>query len=563
MSCNRNLIKNPSASDIIKTGDTMKKKILILLMILMSLMPTKTFAKGEVQGLKSPQDLYINKQRTDLKGYNIKDHNYYRLRDLASLLKIHDLNFSLWGDDKRIIINLDETYEDTKNQGIILKEDKAQALEKEITLKLIKNGKAESYQFKAYNIDGYNYFKLRDMGKYLNYDVDYDEKNNLAMIFTNVITVKVPSNKKIVLGNERLLEEYSHLIDGKNLGLITNQTGLDSKNVRTVDKLYNYDKAKLLAIYSPEHGLDGKHQAGKYVESYIDEDLNLPVYSLYGKTRKPSPEMLASIDVLIFDIQDIGSRTYTYISTLNYAMKAAKEAGIPLLVLDRPNPVGGQIVEGFVLKDAYETFVGVDELPMAHGMTVGELAKFFNRKISADLKVIEMQGYKRSMIWKDTGLPFSQTSPNIPNLESAFNYMAAGIGDGTGLGQGDKFTWVGAKGLDSKDFARILNSYDLPGISFVGEDKKDKGGVRLVISDYHTYNPQKTGTYILATANLLGAINIPEEVDGKVPMFEKIHGGKMMGQALKNKLRPQEIVDLYQKDLRDFMVEREIYLIYK
>lgn len=529
----------------------------------MSLMPTRAFARGKVPAVKSPQDLYINKQRTDLKGYNIEGHNYYRLRDLASLLKIHDLNFSLWGDDKRIIINLDESYEDSKAQGIISKTDKGQALDKEMTLKIIKDGKAESHQVKAYNIDGYNYFKLRDMGKYLNYDVDYDEKNNLAMIFTNVITVKVPSSKKIVLGNERLIEEYSNLIDGKNLGLITNQTGLDSKNVRTVDKLYAYDKAKLLAIYSPEHGLDGKHPAGKYVESYIDEDLNLPVYSLYGKTRQPSPNMLAGIDVLIFDIQDIGSRTYTYISTLNYAMKAAKEARISILVLDRPNPLGGEIVEGFVLKDEYKTFVGVDELPMAHGMTVGELAKFFNRKIGADLTVIEMQGYKRSMIWKDTGLPFAQTSPNIPNLESAFNYMAAGIGDGTGLGQGDKFTWVGAKGLDSNDFARILNSYDLPGINFVGENKKDRGGVRLQITDYHTYNPQKTGTYILATANLLGAINIPEEVDGKVPMFEKIHGGKMMGQVLKDKLRPEEIVDLYQKDLRDFMVEREKYLIYK
>lgn len=526
-------------------------------------MPTKALAKGELPAVKSPQDLYINKQRTDLKGYNIEDHNYYRLRDLASLLKIHDLNFSLWGDDKRIIINLDETYKDSKDQGVLAKKDLSQALEKEMTLKLIKNGQAESHQVKAYNIEGYNYFKLRDMGSYLNYDVDYDEKNNLAMIFTNVITVKVPSSKKIVLGNERLIEEYSNLIDGKNLGLITNQTGLDSKNVRTVDKLYAYDKAKLLAIYSPEHGLDGKHPAGKYVESYIDEDLNLPVYSLYGKTRQPSPNMLAGIDVLIFDIQDIGARTYTYISTLNYAMKAAKEARLPILVLDRPNPLGGEIVEGFVLKDEYKTFVGVDELPMAHGMTVGELAKFFNRKISADLKVIEMQGYKRSMIWQDTGLTFAQTSPNIPNLESAFNYMAAGIGDGTGLGQGDKFTWVGAKGLDSKDFAKILNSYNLPGINFVGENKKDKGGVRLQITDYHTYNPQKTGTYILATANLFGVIKIPEEVAGKVPMFEKIHGGKMMGQGLKDKLKPEEIVDLYQKDLRDFMVEREKYLIYK
>ncbi|MDO5027767.1 MAG: DUF1343 domain-containing protein [Bacillota bacterium] len=542
----------------------MKKKILFILMALLLVWPSNIMAKTTYTGLRSPQDLYVNKQKTDLKGFNINDNNYYRLRDLAQVLKLHDYNFSLWGDNKRIIINLDESYDPGQDKATIYKEDaKVSATAKEMTLKLIKNGKDQSYQITAYNIDGYNYFKLRDMGQYLDYQVDYNEAANAAIIYTNVITIKVPQAKKLVLGNERLVEEYSHLIDGKSLGLITNQTGIDSEGKRTVDKLYHYGPANLKAIYSPEHGLDGKHLAGEYVESYIDQELKLPVYSLYGKTRQPSPDMLKGIDVLIFDIQDIGSRTYTYISTLNYAMKAAATAKIPLIVLDRPNPLGGQIVEGFVLDEGYKTFVGVDKLPMAHGMTVGELAQFFNRNIGADLEIVEMKGYKRSMIWQDTDLPFSQTSPNIPNLESAFNYMATGIGDNTGLGQADKFTWVGAKGLDSQEFARRLNAYGLPGLYFTAEDKGERGGVRLTITDYHLYSPQKTGTYILATANLLDAINIPEEVDGKVPMFEKIHGGPMMGQALKMKLSPEEIVGLYQDELRDFMVIREKYLLYK
>lgn len=366
-----------------------------------------------------------------------------------------------------------------------------------------------------------------------------------------------------VLGNERLLSEFSYLIDGKRVGLITNHTGVNSKLQRTVDVLHNYSKASLTAIYSPEHGLDGKITAGAYVPSYTDAALNLPVYSLYGKTRKPSPDMLSNVDVLIFDMQDIGSRTYTYMSTLNYAMIAAKENGKKIVVLDRPNPVGGINVEGYVLQDKYRTFVGVDTMPMAHGMTAGELGQFFNRNIGADLTVIPMKNYSRSMIWQDTGLTFVQTSPNIPNIESAFAYMATGIGDGTGVGQGDKFTWAGGKGYDSNALAYALNSYKLPGIVFIPEDKPEKGGVRLQVTDYHAFNPAKTGIYILATANLQKALNVPVEKNSVIPMFEKNMGGSRFGQDLLAKRTPQQIEANYAYELEQFKKLREQYLIYK
>lgn len=528
-------------------------------------------ATSGVEAIGSPQNLTLNKKETGIVGFNIKDYNYYRIRDIAKILKREGFNFSLWGDDKEIRANKNEIYDETETypaentRGL-----KKTALPKEITLYVVNGGEMDIFGVKVYNIDGYNYFKLRDLGKYLGFDVDYDEAKNEAQIFAGAnylesryqTTSTTLKNEKVILGNERLMGEYSHLIKGKNLGLITNQTGIDSQGKRTVDKLFKYPDANLVAIYSPEHGLDGKQEAGAYVDSYMDTELSLPVYSLYGVTREPSSEMLKGIDVLIFDIQGIGSRTYTYISTMNYAMKAAKKHNIDFVVLDRPNPLGGEIVEGYMLEDKYKTFVGVDKMPMAHGMTIGELAKYYNRDIGVKLEVVPMVNWKRSMIWQDTGLPFAQTSPNIPNIESAFNYMATGIGDNTGLGQGDKFTWVGAKGIDSEEFAKHLNAYNLPGVRFTPEDKNDKGGVRLIITDYHLYNPQKTGTYILATANLMGAIEIPEEKDGVIPMFEKIHGSDKMGNALRRGLSPEQIVAEYQRELEEFKNIRKQYLIY-
>ncbi|MGO3751862.1 MAG: DUF1343 domain-containing protein [Peptoniphilaceae bacterium] len=515
----------------------------------------------------SPQKLYLNGNLQDLRGYNINGYNYFKIRDLANILRDR-IDFSLSGDSKSIKLNLNNNYKIKKDDLRKINNTNKYAIYKNIEFEIIKEYKITKSYIKAYNIDGYNYFKLRDLSNILEFSVSYNKLNNSAEISTYSsasldLSYKKDSkfSGKVILGNERILDEYSYLIDNKNIGLVTNMTGIDSNNIFTYDKLKNYSKTNLVSLYSPEHGLRGDVEAGKYVESYIDKDLNLPVYSLYGDSRKPSREMLKNIDLLLFDMQDIGSRTYTYMSTLNYIMKAAKENNIPIVVLDRPNPLGDK-VEGFVLKDKYKTFVGVDNLPMAHGMTAGELAKFFNRNINAELTVIKMKNYKRNMIWQETGLNFVQTSPNIPNIESAFLYMATGIGDGTGLAQDDKFKFVGAKGLDANKFAKNLNSCNLPGVTFYPMNKGSRGGVRLEINDYKTFNPQLTGTYIIATANKLCDLNIPRENKGKIPMFEKIMGSDEMGKLLIDKQDPEKIINYYQKELNDFKKIRKNYLIY-
>ncbi len=363
------------------------------------------------------------------------------------------------------------------------------------------------------------------------------------------------------LGDELLLDKYHYLVAGKRVGLVTNQSGVTSKGESIIDLLAGDETVQLAALYGPEHGIDGTASAGAYVESYIHPSLGIPVYSLYGSTRMPTAEMLGGIDVLVFDIQDIGARSYTYMSTLNYCLVAAQKYNLPVLVLDRPNPVGGVIVEGLVLEDRYISFVGVDNLPMAHGMTAGELAQFFNRKIGAGLTVVPMEGYNREMIYQDTGLTWVQTSPNIPDLASVFGYMATGLGEGTGIVQADKFKWIGGKGIDAQAYANLLNSAGLPGVAFFPETRGDAGGVRLNIQDYHTFNPARTGIYALAYAHSLNNFTVPKSGQ-TIVMFEKIMGSDKIGQYLEQGLTPQQIEANYTPALNRFKEDRKQYLIY-
>ncbi len=366
---------------------------------------------------------------------------------------------------------------------------------------------------------------------------------------------------QLKLGNELLMSKYHYLVEGKKVGLVTNQSGVTGSGVSVIDLLAGDKSVQLTALYGPEHGIDGAASAGEYVESYIHPELGIPVYSLYGSTRMPTARMLDNIDVLVFDIQDIGARTYTFMSTLNYCMVAAQKYGKPVLVLDRPNPVGGLIVDGPVLEDPYITFVGVDNLPMAHGMTAGELAQFFNRKIGADLKVLPMEGYTREMIYQDTGLSWVQTSPNIPDLDSVFGYMATGLGEGTGVAQADKFKWIGGKGIDAQKYAGLLNNAGLPGVTFIPEVRGEAGGVRLKIQDYHSFNPAKTGIYALTYAHSLNNFTVPKSGE-TIVMFDKIMGTNKIGQYLEQGLTPQQIEANYTPALNQFKAEREKYLIY-
>ncbi|MCY6483098.1 DUF1343 domain-containing protein [Clostridium aestuarii] len=376
-----------------------------------------------------------------------------------------------------------------------------------------------------------------------------------------ILKFTIEKQEKFKLGDDRLLTEYNYLIDGKRVGLVTNQTGVNSQGKSMIDELANYKKAEFNALYGPEHGINGQASAGDYVKSYIDEKLKIPVYSLYNDTRMPTEDMLQGIDVLVFDIQDIGARSYTYMSTLNYCMTAAAKYNKQIIVLDRPNPLGGEIMDGPILEDKYKTFVGVDNLPMTHGMTAGELAKFFNRKINAELVVVPMNGYKRNMIFQDTGLDWVQSSPYIPNITSVFCYNATGLGEGTGIFQRDYFKWVGGKGIDSDNFASLLNNANLPGVTFIPEGTPSAGGVRLKVTDYHTFNPAKTGIYVLAYAHSLNRFEVPKSGE-RIIMFDKIMGTDMIGKYLEEGYTPQHIEEKYRVELEKFKEERKKYLIY-
>src|SRR5690625_78357 len=233
------------------------------------------------------------------------------------------------------------------------------------------------------------------------------------------------SESDLKLGVEVLLEEQKELIEDKRVGLITNPTGVDQELNSIVDRLHHDTDVELTALYGPEHGVRGDAQAGEYVEYYIDEITGLPVYSLYGETRKPTPEMLEDVDILLFDIQDVGARFYTYIYTMAYAMEAAQENELEFVVLDRPNPISGYDVEGPVLDPEYASFVGNYPIPLRHAMTVGELALFFNEEfdINAEMTVVEMTGWERNMYYDDTELEFVMQSLNLSKFDTALVFI--------------------------------------------------------------------------------------------------------------------------------------------
>ncbi len=392
-------------------------------------------------------------------------------------------------------------------------------------------------------------------------------KKLLPLLILAIILTMIPpfgsfaDATSIQLGNDVLVSHFPSVIKGKKIGLVTNQTGINSQGTSVIDLLRQEGSSQLTALFAPEHGIDGKAKAGASVPSYIHPVYRIPVYSLYGDTRMPTAEMLKNIDLLLFDVQDIGARSYTYISTLQSCMIAAKEHNKPVVVLDRPNPLGGTIVEGPVLEEPFRSFVGADALPMAHGMTIGELSLFFNRRIGAELTVIPMEGYTRSMIFSDTGLSWIPASPNTPDLESVFGYMATGLGVGTGIVQADHFKWIGGKGIDSTRYAELLNQANLPGVVFIPEARGTLGGVRLKIVNPHTFNPARTGIYALSYARKLNKFPVPKS--GKtITMFDKIMGTDKIGQALEKELTLQQTELLYAQQLAAFKEQRKPYLIY-
>jgi uncharacterized protein YbbC (DUF1343 family) len=309
---------------------------------------------------------------------------------------------------------------------------------------------------------------------------------------------------------------YPDLLRGKRVGVIANQTSYDSQGSYIVEVLRQMQDVRVVALFSPEHGLAGTGRAGATINDSTDPACGLPVYSLYGDTRKPTREMLTDVDALVFDIQDVGARFYTYISTMSLAMEAAAEAGKQFIVLDRPNPITGTHVEGEMLNSQFASFIGLYPIPVRHGMTVGELAKMINGEgwlangVKTDLVVVPMTGWRRDLWYDQTGLPFIRPSPNIPDLETAVVYPGLCLLEGTNVSEGRgteaPFRQFGAPWLDADKLCTHLNALHLPGVSFeptsfVPTASKYQGqqchGVRLTVTDRDKFEGFRTGVEII------------------------------------------------------------------
>lgn len=378
---------------------------------------------------------------------------------------------------------------------------------------------------------------------------------------------------KVTLGDEVFLRETWHELKGRGVGVITNQTGVTSRLVSIVDEIRANPAIRLKAIYAPEHGFRGDRTAGAYVPSYTDPSTGLPVYSLYGPTRHPSASMLDGVEVLLFDIQDVGSRAYTFISTMAYAMQSAKQYGKEIWILDRPNPVG-TTVEGPVLEPAFESFIGLYPIAMRHGMTVGELAKLFNDHfgIGAPLRVVRMEGYDASMIWPDTGLEWVQSSPNIPEWETTFPYLCTGLIDSAGVNNGTGFTkpffYAGMIGLDGNALARRLNDRNLPGVYFRPAawspisgfwQGKELSGVELVVFDPRSFLAIRTAVEILVAVREIS----PHTIDiKKASSLDRDWGTASLREGLVSGANANEIVNRWTASTQDFRLLRNRYALY-
>ncbi len=388
-------------------------------------------------------------------------------------------------------------------------------------------------------------------------------------------SIRAPSPVK--LGVDVLLDSDAKVLAGKRVGLITNPSGVDGELVATADRLFADKRFQLVQLYGPEHGIRGDAYAGDTVGDTLDPKTKLPVESLYGKSKRPSPESLARVDVLVFDIQDIGSRTYTFISTLGEALYAAADAKKKIVVLDRPNPIGGVHFEGPLVREAWKSFIGWGPMPVTHGMTVGEIARFFNSelKIGADLEVVPMEGWKREMVWDDTGLTWVQTSPHIPHSISATCYVATGMLGGTttnvneGVGFTLPFETCAAEFVDPDRFASALNAASLPGVRFTPisykpfyQRHKDKAlrGVRLLVRDPHAFLPLRTALTLLTTLEKL----YPGQVKYEEGRAFNIHwGDPNVLPRIKKGESAEAILASYTDEVAEFGKRRAKYLLYR
>jgi uncharacterized protein YbbC (DUF1343 family) len=413
----------------------------------------------------------------------------------------------------------------------------------------------------------------------------------LADPITNIQYTNVASVERVVTkvrtGAEALASQNFSVLAGKRVGLIANQTSMIGEE-HLADALNRAPGVTLAAIFAPEHGFRGEREAGASVDDAVDSRTGARVFSLYGAARRPTREMLRNVDVLVFDIQDIGVRFYTYISTMGLAMQAAAGAGIPFVVLDRPNPLGGDYVSGFVLEAGRRSFVGQYEIPIAHGLTVGELARFIKGERllpgleKLDLTVAPMTGWRRSMRWPDTGLPWRRTSPNLPTFETALVYAGAGLFEAVsasdGRGTEAPFLLLGAPWADGGRLAAELNGRGLPGVRFepaqftpraisgVAEKPAHKGrvvfGVRIAISDVSAYRPVETGVHLLEAFSREARRKGAPSFIAREGWLSRLAGTRRLAAFLKRKASADEVISAWKEEVERYKTRRARYLLY-
>jgi uncharacterized protein YbbC (DUF1343 family) len=403
----------------------------------------------------------------------------------------------------------------------------------------------------------------------------------------------------VKLGVEVLFAKHLDLIRGKRVGLITNPTGLDSKLDSIIELFRAHPDVKLVALYGPEHGVRGNAQAGEYVPFYFDEHFQLPVFSLYGQTHKPPADMMtnideymrtfdtkhegkqveagmmSSVDVMIFDLQDVGTRVYTYIATMAYAMQACADAGIPFIVLDRPNPINGVAMEGSVLEfPKYSSFIGLYPIPLRHGMTAGELAQLFNVKFlpkKCDLTVVPMENWTRDEWFDETSLPWTLPSPNLPTPDSATVYPGQVIIEGTNLSEGrgttKPFEFFGAPWIDGFVLAKKLNELNLPGVkfrevyftpTFSKFSGTNCGGCQMHVTDRNVFQPVATTLAILSVVKK----TYGDKLELHASYFDRVLGTSSVREALERGEPVEKIVAGFKPGLAGFAKLREPFLLY-
>ena len=404
-----------------------------------------------------------------------------------------------------------------------------------------------------------------------------------GLLFLLSLSTGCLADRPVKLGVDVLIEQDFAPLAGKRVGLITNATGLTSDLRSTADILCAAPNVELVALFGPEHGVRGEVNAGDKVEDSRDEVTGVPVYSLYGKNRRPTAEMLADIDVLVFDIQDIGSRSYTFISTMAASMESAAANNTPFVVLDRPNPLGGDRIEGPIHDvEKYKSFVGYLPIPYVHGLTVGELAEMINGEGwlpdggKCDLTVVPMKGWKRGMLFDETGLTWVSTSPHVPRADTSLFYAATGImGElqvlSEGVGVPLPFELAGMPGIEPGKLAAELNARNLPGVHFrpcyftpyyARLAKQCCGGVQIHLTDRKAVALTPIQFHIMDAVKKL----YPETKlfgNNRDAMFDKVCGTPEIRQMFEEDRPIEEIVKCWQTGAKKFRQQRAKYLLYK